>query len=80
MEGIIFWISGSFEKSWFVKEEKESNRKGALKKAGYKEIKKWSHCHVTIYWGYHKLMSQKRLVRAADAACPCLSLHMNSSR
>ena len=34
MEGIIFWISGSFEKSWFVKEEKESNRKGALKKAG----------------------------------------------
>ena len=39
MEGIIFWISGSFEKSWFVKEEKESNRKGALKKAGFNETK-----------------------------------------
>ena len=49
MEGIIFWISGSFEKGWFVKEEKESNRKGALKKAGFNEIKKWSHCPVTIY-------------------------------
>ena len=80
MEGIIFWISGSFEKSWFVKEEKESNRKGALKKAGFNEIKKWSHCPVAIYWGYNKLMSRKRLVRAADAVHPCLSLHMNSSR
>ena len=39
MEGIIFWISGSFEKSWFVKEKKESNRKGALKKAGFNETK-----------------------------------------
>ena len=38
MEGIIFWISGSFEKSWFLK-EKESNRKGAFKKAGFNEIK-----------------------------------------
>ena len=39
MEGIIFWISGSFENIWFLKEEKESNRKGALKKADLMEKK-----------------------------------------
>ena len=32
-----------------------------------------SHC------GYRRLISRNRLLRAAEAVCPCLSLHINSS-